>query len=351
MEYLEQSQENIGELRKRLATIPRIKLSNFPSPLHRAQRLGAALGLDLWLKRDDLNDPGLGGNKVRKLEFLMADALAKGAKSIITSGGTQSNHARITAAVAARLGLECHLVVRGPDTGERKGNLGLDELFGAKLHWRQVEKVPELGPLAEQLAVEMAAQGAKPYLIPVGGAAALGELGYIECLAELHEQLVALEYDPAKVRLVCAVGSRGTMAGLVAGKRLLNSPLRLTGITVSRPVDWLLENIPVLANEAASLLGYPANCSAADFEVIDGYVGQAYAIPTREGWAAIRLAGRTEGIVLDPVYTGKAMAGLIGSVQTGLIARDETVIFLHTGGSPAFFAFDPPDWTTFEETF
>lgn len=331
-------------MRQRLAEVPRIKLSNLPSPLHPAKRLGEVLGLDLWLKRDDLNDPGLGGNKVRKLEFLMADALAKGARCVITSGGTQSNHARITAAVAARLGLECHLLVRGPEPQEARGNLLLDALFDAKLHWRQVEKVMDLGPLAEELAAEMAEQGRRPYLIPVGGAAALGELGYIECLTELHEQLAVLGYDPAKVRLVCAVGSRGTLAGLVAGKRILNSPIRLTGITVSRPVDWLLENIVPLANEAATLLDYPADCTNADFEIIDGYIGEAYAIPTKVGWEAIRLTGRTEGIVLDPVYTGKAMSGLIGSRREGLIEEGETVVFLHTGGSPALFAFDPPHW-------
>lgn len=342
MEQLNQG-TSLAELAQKLTAIPRVKLTNLPTPLQPAQRLGTALGLDLWLKRDDLTDPGLGGNKIRKLEFMMAEALSQGAKVVITSGGTQSNHARLTAAVAAKLGLECHLVIRGPDTGERKGNLLLDELFGAKLHWRQVERVMDLGPLAEELAAEMAGQGLKPYLIPVGGAAALGELGYIECLVELHRQLETLSYDLAKVRLVCAAGSRGTLAGLVAGKRILNSPVRLTGITVSRPVDWLLENIPPLATEAANLLGYPLTCTTDDFEIIDGYIGEAYAIPTPEGWAAIRLAGRTEGIVLDPVYTGKAMAGLIGSVEKGLIAKGETVVFLHTGGSPALFAFEPPD--------
>lgn len=336
--------ERIENLQHRLTKVGRFNLSQWPTPLHPANRLGTILSLDLWLKRDDLTDPGLGGNKVRKLEFLMADALAKGAKAVITSGGTQSNHARITAAVAARLGLECHLVLRGPDSGERRGNLALDELFGAKLHWRQVERVPELGPLAEELAVELTAQGEKVYLIPVGGAAALGELGYVEFMSELHWQLAEVDRDPAKVRLVCAVGSRGTMAGLVAGKRILDSPIRLTGISVSRPTDFLLEQIPILANEATALLGYPADCSTNEFEIIEGYIGQAYAIPTLEGWQAIRLAGRSEGIVLDPVYTGKAMAGLIGSVQNGLIAPGETVVFLHTGGSPAFFAFDAPDW-------
>lgn len=332
----------VAELRRRLAEIPRLQLSTWPSPLQPAHRLGYALGLDLWLKRDDLNDPGLGGNKIRKLEFLMAEALAKGAQAVITSGGTQSNHARITAAVAARLGLECHLLLRGTGNEPSVGNLLLSQLFGANLHWRQVERVPELGPLAEQLAAQLAAQGKKVYLIPVGGASPLGELGYVECLAELHEQLYQLDRDPAQTRLVCAVGSRGTLAGLVAGKAILNSPLRLTGITVSRPRDWLLENIPPLANEAATLLNYQPTCTAADFEIIDGYVGEAYAIPTAVAWDAIKLVGRTEGIVLDPVYTGKAMSGLIGLARQGLINPAETVIFLHTGGSPALFAFEAP---------
>jgi D-cysteine desulfhydrase family pyridoxal phosphate-dependent enzyme len=333
---------NVEALRARLAAFPRLPLATLPTPLELMPRLSAPLGgPTLWVKRDDGIGPALGGNKARKLEFLLAEAQARGARQVVTFGGLQSNHARMTAAAACALGIEPHLFFFERCPNELSGNLLLESLLGAKLHFLPfggsggltLERANRLVRLLAQFVV-----GPKAYFIPVGGHSALGALGYALCAAELHEHAAALGLRNATV--VTAAGTGGTLAGLLAGFALLGSPLRVLGIDVGKLWQGFPASIAHLAGEVCALLSEPRLFAPADVPLIEKrYVGPAYAIPTSEGTAAIRQAAECEGLILDPVYTGKALAGLLDLVRQGHFGRDETVIFLHTGGVPALFAF------------
>ena len=321
----------------KLISLPRLSLAMLPTPLHPARRLSAALGgPQIWFKRDDLTGFGWGGNKVRKLEFLAGEAMARGADTLVTGAGPQSNHVRTTMAVAAQLGLKGVAVLHGARPSETQGNLLLDELMGAQIIFTNN---PDRSQLDERIRVEgeqLRVAGHKPYVIGRGGASALGCAGYVAASLEIVSQLIALSLQPDY--LWCATGSCGTQAGLLVGAKWLQAGYRLHGVTVSRPRPECLARIERLFSETAALLELKLELSSDDIQVDDDYIGPGYGSPTPACIEAIQLVAQTESIFLDPVYSGKAMAGLIDWIRRGKIGADETVLFLHTGGAPSLFA-------------
>jgi D-cysteine desulfhydrase family pyridoxal phosphate-dependent enzyme len=293
-----------------------------PTPLDVAPRLSAELGLRLLVKRDDQTGLALGGNKARKLELLLADALARGCDTLLATGGAQSNFARMAAAAAARCGLACHLVLSGHAPDRPTGNLVLDGLFGATIefagtsHW---------GKLEERVAALAAELGPRAYPMPVGGSTPLGALAYVDAAGEL---LAQLGRTPDWV--VVADGSGGTHAGLLAG---LPESVRVLGVDVARPPVPLVERVAELAAATAQLAGRPNPLAK---PIVVDHAGPGYGAISEECRDAVRLAARTEALLLDPVYTGKAMAGLIAAARAGSVSG--TVVFWHTGGAPALFA-------------
>lgn len=322
----------------RLATLPRYALATLPTPLQRAQNLEKALGPQcprIFIKRDDLTGLAFGGNKVRKLEYLLADALVAGATVLISEGAAQSNHARVTAAAARIAGLRSVLVLDARHGAEIAGNLLLDHLLGADV--RIVPDKPTRTAEMERAAADLRADGETPYLIPTGGSVPIGAAAYVATVAELLLQLDNVGEAPA--RLYFATGSQGTQAGLVVGARAFSAPFAVHGIAVERPVEKLIADCVTLANETAALIDLDQRFAAADVAIDDGHVGEAYGVATTGGLEAIQLLARSEAIFLDPVYSGKAMAALIADIRAGRIAPDESVVFLHTGGGPSIFAF------------
>ncbi len=297
-------------------------LAQLPTPLDEAPRLSGALGARILVKRDDLTGLALGGNKARKLEYLVRDAIDHGCNTLVTAGGAQSNHARMTAAAAAKMDLACHLVLGGVAPVRLSGNLVLDELFGARLHFTGTDDWTVWQSEVKRLASEL---GPKAYAIPIGGSTPVGALGYVQAADELMEQMPA---PPDWI--VVATSSGGTQAGLLAG---LPPSVRVLGIDVARPSPPLSETVPKLAARAVELAGRPL--PAYELNLAD-HTGERYAAVTQECRDAMRLAAETEGLILDPVYSGKAMAGLIAAVRQKRIAG--TIVFWHTGGAPALFA-------------
>ena len=319
------------------AQIARFHLALLPTPLVEAPRLSRVLdGPRIFFKRDDLTGFGFGGNKVRGPEFYLADALAQQADVVVTGAGPQSNHIRATAAAARVAGLDMVAVVHDSRPSETQGNLLLDALLGAELRFTNDPDRALVDVKIEEIAAELRAAGRHPYVIPRGGASALGALGYVECIQELSGQANAqgLHID----RLVLATGACGTQAGLLAGRHVYGVRFGVLGITVSRPVAECLERITRITLAAGRLLGHAIELAVGEVVVRDGFIGPGYGIPTAEGNDAIRLVAQTEGIFLDPTYTGKGMAGLIAEIRAGRFRRDETVVFLHTGGEPGLFA-------------
>ncbi len=314
----------------RLVDLPRLPLGTFPTPLQHAPRLSAAVGVPVLIKRDDLTGVGVGGNKVRKLEYLLADALAQGADTVVTGGGPQSNHAALTALAAARIGLGAHLVFYGDRAGDRpEGNGVLNVLVGAQITYTGDKDRSSVDVVMERVAADLRGAGRTPYVIPRGGTTPLGCAGYVRASLELAGQLTVL--DVAPTRLVVATGSCGTQAGLELGARWLQAPYRITGVTVSRPADECRTRIRELAGACARLVGLRPEVEEA--EVLDGYIGDGYGKPTKQGHAATELLARTEGLLLDPVFTAKAMAALIDLAGDG----EGPVLFWHTGGAPTAF--------------
>jgi L-cysteate sulfo-lyase len=301
-------------------TVPPVQLSHWPTPLDPAPRLSVALGLDpddLWIKRDDLTDLG-GGNKVRKLQHLVAQALAGGATVLVTSGGAQSNHARATAAAAARVGLRAVLVLGGTALAGQPGNLALDELLGAEVVLAEGMFGADLNRRVEDIADRLRAAGEVPAVLPFGGSSAVGARGYIDCAGELHEQA------PDAAHVVVAVGSGGTMAGLVSGL----GAERVLGIDTGA----LTDPAPRVAALVAELGG-----PGTELRLDRDQVGAGYGRLTSAAAAAMRTAARTEGLLLDPVYTGKAMAGLASAANEGIVRAGERTVFVHTGGLPGLY--------------
>jgi D-cysteine desulfhydrase/L-cysteate sulfo-lyase len=320
--------------------LPRLHLAQLPTPLEEAPRLSDALGGPrIWFKRDDLTGPALGGNKVRKLEFVIARALAEGVDTLVVSGGFQSNLARIAAAIGGRLGLKVVLVLGGErgESRQNAGNLLLDRLYGATVHLIETHPRWEFGTAVDDVVQELKVSGRRPFVIPLGGSSPEGIAAYVNATHELLGQMQALALQPA--HLYVPVGSGGTYLGLLLGALNQRAPYRVRGISVSRTRDYLLDRLPEAAAVATDVLKLAIRPERADIDVDDDYLGAGYGAMTAGCRQAILLVARTEGVLLDPVYSGKAMHGLIEHIRSRKIDAKHPVIFLHTGGSPALFAY------------
>jgi D-cysteine desulfhydrase family pyridoxal phosphate-dependent enzyme len=327
-----------------LSRFPRKSLAFLPTPLVELPRLSASLGGPrIFMKRDDQTGLATGGNKARKLEFLVGDAMARGCDSLITGGATQSNHCRQTAAAAAACGLACHLVLGGEPPEHPAGNLLLDLLLGATIHWsgprRKGEDIPAI-------AAELRAAGGRPYLIPYGGSNALGALGFAAAVGEIAAQLSNSGIAPS--RIVFASSSGGTHAGLMVGAILFDFAPELTGICIDKAADEgidFADRVLAIANETAELVGLrPGRNPGPRFDASDillrrEFTGAGYGVVGDLERRAIRLVAETEGILLDPVYTGRAVGALISMIEAGEMGKDESVVFWHTGGTSALFAY------------
>ncbi len=320
----------------RIKSPPRLDLGFFPTPVVKLCNLGSFLGgPEILMKRDDLTGLALGGNKTRKLEFILQDAIARGCDTVITAGASQSNHCRQTAAAAAFLQLECHLVLGGRAPRVANGNLLLDNLFGSQIHWtgcnREGEDIPEI-------SAALKTRGKRPYVIPYGGSNELGAYSFVRALEELETQL-----DTEKLtHIVFASSSGGTHAGLMLGKALLKRKYRLTGINIDKDetdgisfADAIIEQ----ANKASSFIDSDVRFTAKDLVLDSSYAGDGYGIIGKLEKEAIALTARYEGILLDPVYTGRAMGGLIDTIRTGRLTKQDRVLFWHTGGAPSLFSY------------
>ena len=316
---------------RHLLGLPRVPLLAAPTPLHPAPRLSASIGAEVWFKRDDLTGLGLGGNKVRGLEYLLGDALDQGCDCLVTGAGPQSNWAMLAALAARRCGLDPYLVFYGPPV-RPAGNLLLDELTGADVRFTGELDRASVDAGIEKLRDELRAAGRRPYPIPRGGATPRGAAGYVRASLELADQLMATGLAPSTLWL--ATGSCGTQAGLVAGARWLRAPYEVVGVTVSRPVVECLARVAALAGGAADLLELP-HLDAPVAAVLGGYLGPAYGERSRAGEDAARLVAHTEGVFLDPVFAAKAMAALVDAARAGGIGGP--VVFLVTGGAPTLF--------------
>jgi len=316
--------------------LPRLPIAHLPTPLEPLPRLSTELGPRIFIKRDDQTGLAGGGNKTRKLEFLVADALAapRKADTLITVGAPQSNHARQTAAAAAKFGLRCILVLRGDAPPEATGNLLLDHLLGAQVIWSGKRSREEV---MEEVAEEEKAAGRHPYPVPLGGSTPLGAAAYALAMVELKEQMEAnnLSFD----RIIFASSSGGTQAGLVVGAGLTGFRGEVLGISVDEDLETLRSTVARIATETATLLGQPRAYSPQDISANTDYLGAGYAIMGKPEREAIELFAQTEGILVDPVYTGRAAAGMIDLIRRGVIGKQETILFWHTGGTPALWAY------------
>lgn len=322
----------------RIDSLPRFPLAYLPTPLEELKTLSRQLaGPTLLIKRDDQTGLALGGNKTRKLEFLVGDALAKGADTLITLGAVQSNHCRQSAAAAAKAGLRCELILNGKKPEQANGNLLLNELLGANLHW--IERSQRAAKLAERDA-QLRAEGRQPYLIPVGGSNGIGATGYVVAMQELMPQLRA---NGQRVdHILFGTSSGGTQAGIVLGARVAGFTGQLHGLSIDKndPEHFEYETeVAQIANDCAAYIGSPVRVTRDDIKVVYGYKGEGYGVVGDLECDAIRLLARTEGIVLDPVYAGRAFGALVDLIRKGTFKKDETVLFWHTGGAPALFAY------------
>lgn len=325
------------DLQQQLAQFPRLDLVGSATPLEKLSRLSDYLGREIYIKRDDVTPMAMGGNKLRKLEFLAADAVRQGADTLVTAGAIQSNHVRQTAAVAAKLGLHCVALLENPiDTKAENylsnGNRLLLDLFNVEVVMCDALHDPQM-QLAD-LATRLEAQGFRPYVIPVGGSNALGSLGYVQCALEIAAQ----SHDVTFSSIVVASGSAGTHAGLAVGLQQLLPESELIGVTVSRKVIDQLPKVEQLQKAVACSLDID---ELAPITLWDDYFAPQYGMPNDEGMAAVKLLAQQEGVLLDPVYTGKAMAGLIDGISQKRFRDEGPILFVHTGGAPALFAYHP----------
>ena len=315
--------------------LPRVSIAHLPTPLEPLPRLTAQLGgPELWIKRDDQTGLATGGNKARKLEYLVADALAQGADTLITAGAAQSNHARQTAAAAAKFGLACVLVLRGEQPPQVQGNLLLDQLLGAEVVWAGDRPLAEV---MEQVAEKVRGAGRRPYGVPYGGSNPIGASGYVAAMEELLAQCVerGLHFD----HIVLASSSGGTQAGLAVGARALEYTGRVLGVSVDPQAGALRRRLADLATATAGHLGLALTFAPEDFAVDDGYLGRGYGVVGELEREAMHTLARTEGVLLDPVYTGRAFGGLLDLIRQGAFRPDERVLFWHTGGTAGVFGY------------
>lgn len=323
-----------------LSVFPRVSFCHSPTPIEPMQRLQEHLsGPNLFIKRDDCTGLATGGNKTRKLEFLIGEALTKGVDTVVTQGAVQSNHVRQTAAAACKHGLKCHALLerRVPHTNpeyEQTGNVLLDHLFGTTLEFRG----PGLDMNAEAMAVceRLESEGHSTYFIPGGGSNAVGALGYVSCAIEVEKQ--AADTSTRFDWIVMGTGSTGTQAGLVAGLHAVGSATMVMGVSVRQPRDRQISAVQSLTEKTIEKLGAAA-LDAEKVIVDDGYVGEGYGIPAASTIEAIQMAAQFEGLLLDPVYSGKGFAGLVGLIRDGFFKKTDNVLFLHTGGATALFAY------------
>lgn len=324
-----------------LARFARRRYTEGPTPIEKAVRLSAVLGgPTIYIKRDDLLGLAGGGNKTRKLEFLVADALAQGADTLITCGAVQSNHCRLTLAAAVKEGLKCRLVLEERVPGSYREDAGGNNFLFRLLGVEKIKVVPggsDMMAAMQEVAAEVAAEGRKAYIIPGGGSNAIGSTGYVACAEEILAQ--AFDKSIRIDRVICASGSTGTHAGLVVGFYGNNSGIQVIGIDVSRPKELQESMVYETARKTAQHVGIQGEIPREAVLCFGDYVGPGYSIPTPQMAEAVKLVARTEGILLDPVYTGKAMAGLIDLVRKGYFAKDENLLFVHTGGSPALYVY------------
>lgn len=318
-----------------LNKIPAIKLANYPTPLDDAHRLADKIGLvKLLIKRDDLTGLAGGGNKARKLEYDFAEIVNGGYDVVLTAGGIQSNHARMTAAAACKLGLDVKLVLGGSDFETAKGNLLLDVLFNTEIRYLVDDDAnSSLENEMQKWAAELINEGRKPFVIPIGGSTGLGALGYVKAMEELSTQL-----EDQNVQIIVGVGSCGTFAGIILGANIFLPKARIIGISVSRSTDAIIRRTSELIRESAALIDSNVNAQIS-IECYDDYHNE-YGIITESGRQAINDAASLEGILLDPIYTGKVMAGLIDLTSKNIIDKNVPVIFIHTGGVPILFSFE-----------
>lgn len=315
---------------------PKVSLGFFPTPIVKLSRLSQALGSpDIYMKRDDMSGLALGGNKTRKLEYILADAVANHCDTVITAGASQSNHCRQTAAAAAYLNLECHLLLGGDEPQQAQGNLLLDHVFSAHIHWAGEHRKGEgIAELYEELVVA----GKKPYIVPYGGSNQLGVLSFVDAVEELIVQTI----DGNFTHIVFASSSGGTHAGLMLGKKFFNQKFDLIGIKIDKQDEVnLAEHVIGLANDAATMMGLEADFTQEELNLQEQYTGQGYGVVGALEKEAISLTAKTEGILLDPVYTGRAMGGLIDMLRSGVFNKRDKILFWHTGGAPALFDYAP----------
>lgn len=306
----------------------KLSLGLFPTPIHKLENISRLLNVEVFVKRDDMTGLGLGGNKVRKLEYLLAEARAQGAEVVFTTGGAQSNHAMLTAAAAKKLGMTPILILKKRGVTDRKGNRLLEHLMGVDVRFMDTDSYADIYEEMDRVGREL---GRPYYKIPCGGSNGLGSLGYVDCAREIRDQGIPFDH------IVCAEGSGGTMAGLALGTKLYLPGTRVWGMMVD--TDPFDEITPALMREAAALLGAEAEIGPADF-ILRDMCGPGYAVASKEGNEAVALMAAEEGIFLDPVYTGKAFAGLIAAAREGAFKPGERVLFLHSGGAGGLFAVD-----------
>jgi D-cysteine desulfhydrase len=315
-----------------LMAIPRLRFAHLPTPVEELPRLREALGDGprLFIKRDDQTGLGFGGNKSRKLEFLVAEAREQGAETLITGGALQSNHCRQTAAAATRFGFRCILVLTGDKPQQSSGNLLLDQLFGAEIVYVADRK--DRDRILQETFDRATKEGKKPYLVSYGGSNATGALGYAFAMKELVDQNVGADW------IVFATSSGGTHAGLLLGQRVSGYKGKVLGISVDESEEWLKQHVSELASLASEKLGKRIEFTPGEVLVNANYCSTGYGVLTEQEREAIRLFATCEGLLLDPVYTGRAAAGMIDLIRKGFFKKDETLLFLHTGGQPALFA-------------
>jgi L-cysteate sulfo-lyase len=321
--------------------LPRFRLAGFPTPIHRLESFSRACnGPAIYMKRDDLTSLGMGGNKTRKLEFLVGAALAQGADTLVTAGGVQSNHCRLTAAAASKAGLSCHLVLNGEPPETPNGNLLLDHVLGAHVHFCDRKNRDER---LHQVADELSAAGCRPYVIPVGGSNGVGSVGYVQAMLELDQQMAKMPIRPDAI--VFATSSGGTQAGLALGANIIGFQGRVLGISIDQTKTGDEPFPPVLAdiaNATARRIGSDIRMAEDAFCLNCDYLGDGYAMPGDLEFDAITALARHEGILVGPVYTARAMGGLCDLIRKGHFTRDQTVLFWHTGGVPELFAWAHP---------
>lgn len=323
----------------------RISLAHTPTPLQRLATVSDQFGVDVWIKRDDLTGAALSGNKIRKLEFLLAEARDRGADTVITCGGEQSNHCRATALAATRLGMGSVLLLRTRDPASPPplgGNILLDRLAGAAIRWITHAEYARRAELMAAEADRLRGEGRVPYVIPEGGSNALGAWGYVRACEELAGQLASLPGSPRTTSIVYACGSGGTGAGLILGARMAGLDargVRVAGVNVCDDRAYFVTTIGGICDEFARRWPKAPRIAADDIDIVDGYVGRGYAQTQPAELERLRDLARTEGIVLDPVYTGKAFAGFIALARSGRYGKDRSLLFVHTGGTPGLFGY------------